>query len=184
MYFTSSREKRFWLFAALVAITIFLTLFVGKPLEKYLMSQNLQAVLFLGGMALVALTIFSHGAHLRIREMDFAILIGLVAIYFMFFFRLGAPERSHLIEYSVLAVFIHGALAERANHFQFPSWRAALLAGFITIAIGSIDESLQIFLPHRVFDVNDIIFNGLVAILAIGASMILNKVQLRLRKKA
>ena len=47
--FTSKQEKRFWLLALLVATTILSTLFIGQPLRRLLTSQDLQAVIFLGG---------------------------------------------------------------------------------------------------------------------------------------
>jgi len=48
--------------------------------------------------------------------------------------------------------------------------RPALLAFLITFAIGSLDEFIQLFLPSRVFDIIDILFNGFSAFVALGAS--------------
>ena len=44
-------------------------------------------------------------------------------------------------------------------------------------------EMIQIFLPKRVFDLNDIIFNCLVALLAIGLSISLQTLKRKLEKK-
>lgn len=104
---------------------------------------------------------------------EMSVLLGIAAVYVMFFFRLGALERSHLIEYSVLAVFLHRALLERSTNKK-PSLRPALLAIGLGVLIGLLDEVLQFFLPNRTFDPEDMIFNGFAVVMAITASSLLN----------
>jgi VanZ family protein len=87
-----------------------------------------------------------------------------------------AVERTHLIEYGVVAVFIYEALAERVTqgrHVPMP----ALLAVLITVLIGIADECLQAFLPSRVFDPRDILFNSLAAVMTVVASVFLGWVR-------
>jgi len=43
----------------------------------------------------------------------------------------------------------------------------------LTVFIGTCDEWIQIFLPNRVFDPEDILFNALSALMAIGVSLAL-----------
>ena len=143
---------------------------MGRPLANQLRDQNVQAVFFLSGMILVAITIFLHGIKNKASKLELSIIIGLVALYVMFFFRLGEPERSHLIEYSVLAIFMHQALIERQRKSSF---KIDLLAFTSTFLIGVADESLQFILPNRTFDPEDIVFNGMVSGLAIFTSVIL-----------
>ncbi len=101
----------------------------------------------------------------------------------MLFLRLGLPERSHLFEYSVLAIIIHKALNERANQGgQVPV--PALLAFAIAFLIGVFDECLQIILPDRVFDPVDILFNGFAVTMAIGSSVILRWIRNYRNKEA
>ena len=81
----------------------------------------------------------------------------------------GPEERSHLIEYGVVGVFIYEALTERASHGRrVPA--VPVLAILATAAIGLLDEFIQVFLPSRVFDPLDILFNLLAAAMAVGAS--------------
>ena len=94
----------------------------------------------------------------------------------MFFLRLGIPERTHLIEYSVLGIFIHEALLER-NKQDTRLLKTSLLAIVITVLLGVIDESLQLIIPNRVFDPVDILFNSLAAFIAIGYSSFLRLVK-------
>ena len=85
----------------------------------------------------------------------------------------GPEERSHLIEYGVVAVFIYEALAERASQGRrVPA--LPLLAVLATAALGVVDECIQIFVPNRVFDPMDMLFNLLAATMAVGASVALS----------
>lgn len=168
-----TKERRFWIYAAAVAMAIFATLLMGRPLQHMLRDQNVQAVFFLSGMLLVGGAILVHGLRLRPSKRELAVWIGLAAVFVMFVFRLGAPERSHLIEYSVLAIFIHKALGERWAE-SASIWRTALMAWLFTFLIGVVDEGLQYWLPDRVFDTEDIVFNGIAATMAIGGSLIVN----------
>ncbi|MCP4319884.1 MAG: hypothetical protein GY789_28880, partial [Hyphomicrobiales bacterium] len=83
--------------------------------------------------------------------------MGVTAVYLLVFVRMVSPaERTHLIEYGVLAVFIHKALAECANNGRSVPV-PALLAVLATALLGVIDECIQAFLPIRVFDPLDIV---------------------------
>lgn len=171
--FTSPREKRLWLYAFIVVSVIFSTLFIGNPLLKLLENQDIQAVLFVLGMLLVGVTIITHALRLQPSGIELTIWLGMMAIFLMVFLRLGLPERSHLIEYGVLAIFIHLALLER-NTKEQPHFLPALFAFLITFVIGVMDEGIQLFIPNRVFDSEDIIFNGFAALFAIGGNVILD----------
>lgn len=178
--FTSSRERYLWRWVAAVLVAILVTLFFGRPLTDLFTNQNIQAIIFMLGMLLVGTAILVHALRTKPGKTEIAIFIGIIAVYLMLFLRLGLPERSHLIEYSVLAVFIHMALSERAKQVDnMPS--PALLAFVLTFLVGVLDECIQIFLPHRVFDLQDIAFNGIAAALAIGSVVVIRWVQGRFR---
>jgi VanZ family protein len=55
---------------------------------------------------------------------------------------------------------------------RYNDFRIALLALLISFLIGVFDECVQIFIPRRVFDMADFLFNGLAAVIAIGASLL------------
>ena len=179
--FTSSREKRLWFWAFAVFAAIFSTLFMEKTLANQLKDQNIQAVFFVFGMLLVAAAVIVHGLKTKPSRIELSILLGIVAVYVMFIFRLGAPERSHLMEYSVLAIFIHKALVERASQRKL-ILKPALFALAIAFLIGVLDEYIQIVLPNRVFDPQDILFNGIAVIMAIASSLLLIWARKRINK--
>jgi hypothetical protein len=170
--FTSDREKRLWLWSFSVLVAIYLSLVLGQQLTGILFSQDIAAVIFSLSMLLVGATIMVNGLRKQPSITEVTVLLGIAAVYLMFFLRIGITERSHLFEYSVLALFIYEALKERVlqgRRVPIP----ALTALLATILIGAIDEALQLFLPYRVFDPVDIMFNSIAALMAIGASMVL-----------
>ena len=170
--FRTDQEKKLWICAFVVVIAIFSTLFIGQPLVDLFQNQNTQAWIFGSVMILVGTTILVHGVKTKPGKLELTLILGIVAVYVMFFLRLGLSERTHLMEYSVLAIFIHKALNERIGTKKgFIS--VALISFFITFIIGVIDEGLQFFLPNRVFDVEDIIFNRMAAAMAMVFSILM-----------
>jgi hypothetical protein len=166
-FFTSKKEKILWFSAIFVVVIIYSTLFIGQPLAKYFESQNIQAVYFIIGMIMVGMVISIHAIFGKATKIEIAALIGIITIYFMLFLRLGLAERSHLIEYSILAIIIHKALITRKENLKLKQ-SAAVLGVVLTLLISILDEALQLFIPSRVFDYYDIIFNAIVIITAIG----------------
>ena len=110
------------------------------------------------------------GLRVRPGRVEVAVALGVVAAYLLVFVRMSIPtERSHLIEYGVVALFIHEALRERASRGRrVPA--TALMAVLATALIGVIDECIQLFLPSRVYDPLDMLFNVLAAGMAVAAS--------------
>lgn len=176
--FTSLREKRLWIWTLAVFTAIFSTLFIGQPLANLLQDQDVQAVFFVLGMLLTAAAVIVHGLKTKPSGKELSILLGIIAVYVMFIFRMGAPERSHLIEYSVLAIFMHKAFIERARQKKL-IFKPAICALIFAFLVGVLDECIQIVLPNRVFDPEDILFNGIAATMAIASSALLNWIRKR-----
>ena len=156
-----------WKCAFAVIAAIALTLFLSSSLNKLFHSQTVSAIGFLVVMGLVGFTLLTQGLDARLKNIEIGVIIGFVAVCLMFFLRLSLPERSHVIEYSVLAVFIYEALLERASHggMQFP-WAWAIAISSLT---GVVDECAQLFLPDRFFDTDDILFNTLASLFGVGS---------------
>ena len=169
-FFTSRRERRLWLWTLLVVAAIYSTLGVVRPLAGILREQGLLGGLFMLGMLLVGAAILTQGLKTRPRGAEIYVALGVAAVYLLLFTRIATPEeRTHLIEYGVVAVFIYEALIERANHGRrvpVPALLAILAASFI----GLVDEGIQAFLPTRAYDVRDVLFNVLAALMAVAAS--------------
>ena len=171
--FCSPRERRLWLWTLAVVVAIYSTLGLTPRLAGALREHGLLESFFVLGMILVGATIVAQGVKARPGGTEIAVALGVAAAYLLVCVRVVTPEaRTHLIEYGVVGVFIQEALAERASHGR----RVPLLPLFAvlaTAALGLLDECIQAFLPSRVFDPLDILFNLLAATMAVGASLAL-----------
>ena len=179
--FTSQREKKLWLWTLAVVGAIYGTLGLVQPLAGLLRDRGILSAAFWLCITLVALTILVHGLKRRPSRAEIWVWLGIASVYLLLFLRMTVPEeRSHLIEYSVVGVFIYEALKERARHSQvrFP----ALIAIVLTILIGTLDECIQLLLPIRVFNLFDILFNALAGLLAISSSAVLAWIRSRVGK--
>lgn len=168
--FTSDRERRLWTWTLAVVVAIYSTLGLARTLAGVLREAGVLVAAFLLGMALVAATAAVLGLKRKPGAAEIGIALGVAAAYFMVLVRMAIPEeRTHLIEYGVVALFIHEALKERAR-----SGRRVPVPALIAIpgasAVGVIDECIQALLPNRVFDPEDILFNVLAAIMAVASS--------------
>ena len=173
--FSSGRERCLWLWTLAVVVAIYSTLGLTGTFAEGLRQYGLlnAAVFFLLGMFLVGATIVTQGIEVRPGGAEIAVALGVVAAYLMVFTRTAIlEERTHLIEYGVLGVFIHEALAERARRGR-RVLLSPLIAVLLTAALGAVDEGIQWFLPNRVFDPQDILFNLLAGTMSIGAVMTL-----------
>ena len=89
------------------------------------------------------------------------------------FFRVETPEeRTHLIEYRLVAILVYQALVERKRNGRMVPCPTAF-ALVMTAILGLLDEGIQWILPNRVFDWVDFGFNTLAALMAIGVSLAL-----------
>ena len=89
-------------------------------------------------------------------------------------------ERTHLVEYGVVAILAYEALSERANNGR-RVFAPHLLAIGISSLIGFTDEMIQSTIPNRVYDPRDILFNVLASVMAVSSSVALSWTNKRLK---
>ena len=171
--FTSDRERRLWTWTLAVVVAIYSTLGLARTLAGVLRDQGLLVASFAFGMVLVGLTVLVLGLRRRPGGAEIGVAVGIAAVYYMVLVRMALPEeRTHLIEYGVVALFIHEALKERSSQGRaIPV--PALVAVVAASAVGVIDECLQAFIPGRVFDTEDMLFNFLAAVMAVASAVAL-----------
>jgi hypothetical protein len=171
--FSSDRERRLWLWTLVVVVAIYSTLGLARRLAGVLRSLDLISTSFWIGLFLIAAAIVLQGLKTRPGGAEIRVALGVAGVYLIVLLRMAIPEeRSHIIEYSVVALFIYEALMERASQGRrvtFP----ALLAVVVTALLGVLDESMQALLPSRVFSPFDILFNTLAAVMAVSANLAL-----------
>ena len=171
--FTSARERRLWLWTLSVVAANFATLGLARTLAGLLRDRSLLTPVFFLGLFLVVATVLAQGLKTRPGGAEMMVALGVFAVYLLAFARMSiAEERGHLIEYGVIAVFILEALRERAAHGHHVA-APALLAIGATALLGWLDEGVQAVLPNRVYDLRDVGFNTLAAVMAVAASVAL-----------
>ena len=177
--FTTAREKRLWCWIAVVMLAIYSTLGPARTLADYLRARGLLRLAF--GLLVVVLLVAVLRSWLRRQpgRSEFGVMIGVGLVYVWTFARMTTPEeRTHLIEYGVIAALVHQAFEERrrgGGRVKAP----AITAIIVTIALGWIDEAIQSQLPGRTYDLRDVGFNTLAALTVVIARVALKKARER-----
>ena len=169
-WFSSRRERRLWVWTLLVVAAIYSTLGLATAWAGLLQDSGLLTVFFVGAMLLIGAAVVTRGLQVRPGGLEVAVALGVAAVYGLVFVRMALEtERSHLIEYGVVALLIYEALSERASQGRrVPA--PAVLAFLLAVLVGVVDEGIQWFVPVRVFDPLDMVFNALAAVMAVAAS--------------
>ena len=169
--FTTKRERRLWAWTAIVVVGICTTVFVSGSVLDIVERRTLDSIFVFFFLGLVGAIVLS-GLTKRPGRFEIWIFLGVVAVYTLLFVRLGLPERTHLFEYGLVGVLTYQALLERQrNGPRVPA--PAFLAVAVTALLGWLDEGIQALLPNRVYDIRDVGFNALAALMAVGATLAL-----------
>lgn len=180
--FTSRRERRLWTWVAVLVITIYSTLGLARELATVIDQPGISALLFMLGCLIVLVMMITRGLSRKPGIIEILIGAGVFTVFMMVFVRMLSPvERSHVFEYTIVAIFVHEALLERkanGRNIRYP----AVMAFLITTLFGVIDECLQLLIPARVFDPLDMLFNAFAAFMAVVVNVILQWVVKKFRR--
>lgn len=156
-------------------VAIYSTLGLAPTLTRALRDSGLIEEAFLLSMLLVVATIVTQGLKTRPGGAEIGVALGVAAVYLLLFIRMNATpeERTHLMEYGVVAVFVYEALTERVSQGRRVPV-PGLLAALATSLLGVLDECAQVILPNRVFEWIDILFNVLAGVMAVAAMVALS----------
>lgn len=180
--FTSNRERLFWILAGVVLAFILASIWLSAEFAGLLGDQRmLEHTMFWAFIVTLGVTA-ALGLRRKPGKAEIAGFLGVVAVFVIVYARMGvAIERSHLIEYGVLSLLIHEALKERKrNGMKMKS--PALWAIGLTVAIGALDEVIQLFVPDRYFDWFDIGFDLFAACLMVLGSSFLSWIRRKVTK--
>lgn len=172
--FSSVRERRLWLWLLVVMAGIYSTLGLTQTLAGILRNRELLDATFGLAMLIIGVAIVTVAVRARPSGIEIGVGFAVFAAYLLAFLRMAIPEeRTHLIEYSVVALLIYEALIERVQQGRHvPSPVATAIVA--TTLLGLVDESIQAFLPSRVFDPRDILFNILAGVMAVAGRVVVN----------
>jgi hypothetical protein len=167
---STDRERRLWALSLGVVVAIYSTLGLARTFAEILNDNGLFGVgFFLVGCLLVLAAVVTQGLRTLPGRAEVGVALGIAAVYILVFVRMAIPtERSHIVEYGVVAAFTYAALTERASQGRRAPMPALFAIG-VTGLVGAIDECIQAFIPSRVFDPLDMLFN-----VAAGASAVLS----------
>ena len=127
------RERRLWLFTLAAVVAIYSTLAVSP---RELQANDLAAALFVAGLLLAGAAVVSLAFETRPNGVQVGVLLAIAAVYLMVAQRITIPaDRTHLFEYSVVAVLIYEALRERARRGKRVPAPAVLAFAATTIII-------------------------------------------------
>ena len=164
----SRRECWLWGSAALVGLLILVTIPIATDVFALLEERDLVDSTFGVAFIVACLALLVLAVVRRPGWREVGVVLGIVAVVVALVARLSLPaERTHLFEYAVLGALIYLALLERSLHRMVR--RPALVAVAVTVAVGVLDEVVQIIVPDRVFDWRDVAFNAVAAVLGVGA---------------
>lgn len=175
--FTSDRERRLWFWVLFALAWIYATLGPAYVLAAQLRQRNLLRVSFVLVLLLVVAVIAWRWVKQRPGWEEIGVAIGIMVVYLWAIARIeSTEERTHLIEYSLVAILIYQALVERRrNGRKVPL--PAVLTIVMTALLGWLDEGIQSMLPNRVYDIVDVGFNTLAGLMAVVASLVLARAQ-------
>jgi VanZ like protein len=174
--FRSRLEGRLWLATATLYALVCGTIYPAPYAINFLRHRNLLrltvALILVATMAALAGWI----ARQQPRPREWALLGACAVLYSVIFWFLPVPqERLHFLEYGAIAALAYAALRERRRAFGQPAasgwrswvWGPGSKAILLTAILGWGDEGIQALVPNRYYDLRDVFFNTLAAVLAV-----------------
>lgn len=179
--FATRRERRLWTVLLVLVATIYATLGVAPSVASALRDRGALDGVFIVSFLLIGAGVVVQGLRSGMRGQEVGILVAAAAVYLMVIVRIGLPEeRTHLMEYGVVALVALEALRERWGSERLLI--SAIVAILVGTVAGTIDELIQAVLPNRVFDPEDILVNILASAIAVSTSATLIAVRRRRQK--
>jgi len=154
-------------------VAIYSTLGPARTLAVVLRERNLLRATFAVLLLLIVAVIVRQWVKRRAGRREIGVAVGVAFVYLWTFLRMVSPEeRTHLIEYGVVAALMHQAFLERVRHGRRVPMPAVLTVAAIAL-LGWLDEGIQSILPSRVYDIRDVGFNALAGFMVVAARLAL-----------
>ena len=175
--FASPRERRLWVWTLIVLLAIYASLGLARTIADFLRENGLLQLSVVAITFVVLVPLAWQWVKKRPGWSEIGVALGIALAYWLTILRIENPaERTHLIEYGVVAALIHMALLERTQNGREVVMPAAVAVG-ATALLGLLDEGIQFILPNRIFDWQDVFFNAFAGFMVIVARLALAPVK-------
>lgn len=175
--FTTDKERRLWLWTLAILVVMYSTIGSVRVAADVLRDLGLLRVSVGILTAGVVAGLVWPWIKKRPGWPEIGVALGIAFVYWLTFLRVENPaERTHLVEYGVIAALVHQALLERSANGRGVYKPAALAIG-LTAAFGLVDELIQLITPGRFFDWADVLFNTLAGFMVVVARLALDPVR-------
>ncbi len=155
-----------WSLTGCYVTFIYSTLYIMRPILNFLKATlggylNLSVIIaFLMLLSFILVYIIKNRANYGISQYLWFAFIS--CLYGLILYIVDVPEEQvHFIEYGILSGLIYIALTHDIHNNVY----VYFLSIHIVFAFGAVDEVIQWILPNRVFDIRDILINGIAGIL-------------------
>ncbi len=160
-----------------VVAAIYATIGPAGVLAVELRERGILEASFFVVLGIVTVLVAIHCLRQRPGWSEIGVGLAVAFAYWLSLVRIANPgERTHMVEYGVVAALIHQALQERARNGRTVT-APTFLTVVSTTVIGFIDEIIQALLPGRFFDVRDIFFNFIAGFMVVVARLALAPVR-------
>lgn len=158
----NNRRIRLWGWVGLWTIVVYGTLYIARPVSavfrrgipNYGIFVN-TIVLFLAVEALLIIYSLYKSGFFK-KGYTLILLFAAVTIYALVISQVRlAEEKIHFIEYGLLSFLVY-----RALRIDIKGWWVYLLSFTLVFILGWVDEGIQYLLPNRIYDIRDVVMNG------------------------
>ncbi|MCA9400746.1 MAG: VanZ family protein [Candidatus Omnitrophica bacterium] len=168
---TSTLRFHYWSQAALWTGFIYITLYLVRPICRFLQAHTpFQTLIFILMLVILgSLTcVFFRKNH--VITLNRVIFFGAVLLCYAFgMFLVTIPEeRVHFLQYGLMAFFIY-----RASILDLKHWQGIVFTLILTALAGLGDECIQHILPNRYFQWKDVLLNAVSGALGLGMTLCL-----------
>ncbi|MFH1867582.1 MAG: VanZ family protein [Candidatus Omnitrophota bacterium] len=151
-----------WSWVGLWTIVVYSTLYIARPASAFIRrgiphyGVFVNTIVLLLALEVLFIIYAIYKSDFFKKRSTVVFLFLAVTIYTILISRVRlAEEKIHFIEYGLLSLLVYRALL-----LDIKGWWIYLLTFAVVFILGWVDEGIQYVLPNRVYDIRDVVMNG------------------------